>query len=113
MSKSNKLPAGFECLERFVGGWAVFDSMKRWEKRLASTMPEVREFYDVMLPVAEDAMKLLAKKNVEDLTEAERNLYGLSLSFMTVSPAVEIYGSPTLADFAFDHQRMDIRQLIE
>ena len=44
------LPPGFSDLERFVADWCLDSEPERYAKRLASTMDEIQEFYDAIMP---------------------------------------------------------------
>jgi hypothetical protein len=49
MSDHTLLPPGFESLEPFLGYWDRPTTDERWRQRTASTMEEIRRFYDAML----------------------------------------------------------------
>ena len=109
MVDSQLLPAQFGELERFVGTWALSDDMQRWYTRLGSSMGDIRDLYDRMLPRMEEILEFLKEKTVSELTDTERNLYYLAMAFMDIGPAVEIYKSPVHTRTVFDHRRLDIK----
>ena len=55
---AQSLPAPFAGLEPFID-WSLTRERERTEKREASTMEEVREFYDAVFPRMEEIVKHL------------------------------------------------------
>src|SRR5690348_4990614 len=53
------LPSGFESLEPFVADWVLPDAVARMSKRQASTMDEIRRFYDAIIPIGDKALDYL------------------------------------------------------
>ena len=101
---TNRLPAGFESVECLVAEWVLADSNARAAKRQASTMAELQEFYDAMLPIARPAIEYLRAHTLEDLPPEGECLLKLMLSLAEISTAIEWYGSPTVSD-SFDFAR--------
>lgn len=92
------LPAGFESLEPFVADWALADAVARMARRQASSIAEIRAFYDAILPLGEQALDYLRPFPLGALpVEAER-LLKLMLSLAEIAPAVEWYDSPEVAN---------------
>ncbi len=88
------LPAEFADLECYAGQWAIPDGPSRGEKRRASTMEEIRAFYDAMIGRIDAIIAALKRYQPEQMPpEAMRLLY-LLLSLAEVSRAVEQYGTP-------------------
>src|SRR3546814_584924 len=52
------LPAQFAELERFID-WALPSETERYDKRLASTMDELQDFYDTAFPILEKSTDYL------------------------------------------------------
>ena len=50
------LPVEFADLEPFAATWCLAEEPARWEQRLASSMEEMRAFYDACFPRAEAAI---------------------------------------------------------
>lgn len=92
------LPDGFAELEPFVRRWALPSEQARNAERLASSLEEIRSFYDAMLSHMEALGAHLAKFRLGELPDPELNLYHLALSLMEVAPAVEIHSAPDVPD---------------
>ena len=92
------LPAGFEPLEPFIDRWVLPDSRSRSETRRATSFDDIKHFYDAALPLAPEALKVLAAFRLEDLPPAEERLLKLMLALAEVGPAVEWYGQPDVID---------------
>lgn len=101
--KSN-LPNQFKNLEQF-SGWILKNDRARNLKRLASSMPDIRKFYDAMLPQLDSIMEYLNQFPLDGMPEEAQNLCYLTLSLAEVTPAVENFGQPTVPD-AFDSTRL-------
>ena len=87
------LPAPFHDLAPF-SGWALAKESERTGKRLASTMEEIRAFYDAMLPRLEAIVQYLNQFPLDRLPEDAQQLFYLTLSLVEVASAVELYGQP-------------------
>lgn len=92
------LPPGFSDLERFVEGWCLDSEPERYAKRLASTMDEIQEFYDAIMPRAEAAMSCLDALPLHDLPEDALRLLKLLYSLILISFPVEIWRQPAIPD---------------
>ncbi len=86
----HSLPAAFSDLEPFTG-WALARERQRTEKREASTMDEVRAFYDAVFPRMEEIVAHLDGFPLDALPEKEERLFLLTLSLVEVSNLVERY----------------------
>ena len=87
---AQSLPAPFAGLKPFID-WSLTRERERTEKREASTMEEVREFYDAVFPRMEEIVKHLDAFPFDALPEKEYRLYLLTLSLVEVSNLVERY----------------------
>lgn len=87
-----QLPAGFEALEPFVDAWAIHGSANRMQKRLDSSMDDMKRFFEAAFPLAESALAYLDQKPVKELDAPEQNLMNMILSLAHVSLAVEVQG---------------------
>jgi hypothetical protein len=92
------LPAEFADLERFVAAWCLDSEPERYAKRLSSTMEEIQEFYDAVMPRAEAAIQYLEKFPLDDLPEDAWRLLKLLYSLIVMSFAVEIWKQPYIPD---------------
>ena len=86
----HSLPEGFSDLAPFIG-WALERERQRTEKREASTMDEVRAFYDAVFPRMEEIVAHLDAFVLDALPEKEERLFLLTLSLVEVSNLVERY----------------------
>jgi hypothetical protein len=94
------LPSAFAELEPFARIWCLATEAQRWDKRLSSTMAEMREFYDAFFPRLEDAIDYCDKFSLDDMPEDALHLLHLIYSLVLVAMAVEIFGQPKPTDSA-------------
>lgn len=100
---SNLLPGRFEDLEPFID-WALPTERERNNKRIASTMPAIKAFYDAMLPRARAIIAHLENFPVNEMPMHEARLMNLLLSLAEVANAVEIFKQPAVID-GYDSRR--------
>ncbi len=93
----NVLPPEFSDLEPFAA-WAVHGEKARYEKRLASTMDELQEFYDAAFARIDEALAYLERFAVEDLSEEGKRLLWLYCALCTVAFPVEAWRQPRVPD---------------
>lgn len=98
------LPDEFGELEPFVCEWALESEQQRNQKRLVSSMEDLRRFYETMLRHMEAIIAHLSRFKLQDLPQPERRLFRLALSLMEVAPAVETYASPDVPDAIAAHR---------
>ena len=91
------LPAEFADLSRFEA-WALATEPQRYAKRLASTMPEMQEFYDAAFARLEDAIAHIDRYPLDDLPDDARSLMHLMQSLVMVSFPVEVWKQPRVPD---------------
>ena len=84
------LPDGFQDLAPWLD-WALEPERARTEKREASSMAEIRAFYDAVLPRIEEAIRYLEDFRDHDMPAPQRRLYLISLSLVEVANLVELY----------------------
>jgi hypothetical protein len=94
---SNTLPAEFADLEPFAG-WAIPTERARYDKRVSSTMDELKAFYDAAFPRMEDAMSYLEQFEMDALPEDAKHLLWLYCALVTVSFPVEVWRQPRVPD---------------
>ena len=102
------LPSEFSDLERFVQDWCLDSEPERYAKRLASTMDEIQEFYDAVMPRAEDAIRYLEKFPLDDLPEDAWRLLKLLYSLILMSFPVEIWRQPRIPDTSLSQFELKI-----
>ncbi|MDD3651131.1 hypothetical protein [Immundisolibacter sp.] len=88
------LPQEFADLEPLCAVWAIGDEAARNRKRLASSMAELQDFYNALLPRMDAIIQHLNVRPLDSLAPGEQTLLDLALMFMEVAPAVEIYKDP-------------------
>ncbi len=94
------LPAAFAEFEPFTETWCLETETERWNRRLASTMQEMQEFYDAFFPRVEDAIDYCDKFALDELPEDALNLLHLIYSLIMVAMSVEIMHQPAPVDAA-------------
>lgn len=99
-----QLPQKFQHLARF-DAWCLDTERARNRKRLASTMADIREFYDAMLACVDDALEYLNGFPLEGMPAPERNLLNLTLSLAEVANAVELFKTQPGVIDGFDMER--------
>ncbi len=92
------LPQQFATLERFAPTWCLPDANDRYERRLASTMADLTEFYDAATALGEEAMRYLGGVPMDELDEQSTNLMWLMCSLSAVSFAVDVFRQPTVPE---------------
>ena len=92
------LPPGFSDLEPFVADWCLDSEPERYAKRLSSTMEEIQQFYDAIMPRVPAAIACLEKFPLDALPEDAWRLLKLLYSLILISFAVEIWKQPYVPD---------------
>ena len=96
------LPARFADLERFAERWSCGDINERYRRREASTMAELTEFYEAVVPRGEEILGYLQGFSMDDLPDAECNLMWLMASLSAVSFAVARLPAASVTDAVTD-----------
>ncbi|MDG2304749.1 MAG: hypothetical protein P8R42_08855 [Candidatus Binatia bacterium] len=94
---ANVFPAEFADLEPYAA-WAVQGETARYEKRVASTMEELQEFYDVAFTRIDEALEYLERFEVSALSEEGKRLLWLYCALTTVAFPVEAWRQPRVPD---------------
>jgi hypothetical protein len=92
------LPSEFSDLEPFAEKWCLATETERWSERLASSMEELRAFYDAMLSRVQDAMTFCDKFPLDAMPDDAVHLLRLLYSFVIVSFPVELWGQQWVPD---------------
>ena len=96
------LPVGFSDLEPWAEIWSLRSESERNRKHQASSMREIKSFYDAILPRLDDILEYLrlleADGRPKSISEESKNLYYLSLSLADVSQSVEVHGQVGVVD---------------
>ncbi|MEB3061837.1 MULTISPECIES: hypothetical protein [Mycolicibacter] len=91
------LPADFADLQPHEA-WDLATEPERYAKRLASTMPEMQEFYDAAMPRLEDAITYMDKFDLNDLPDDARSLMHVMQSLVMVSFPIEAWKQARVPD---------------
>ena len=94
------LPSAFADLEHYAQTWCLPTETERWNQRLASSMPQMHEFYDAFFPRVEEAIDYCDKFALDDLPDDALNLLHLIYSLIIVAMSVEIMHQPAPVDAA-------------
>ncbi len=94
------LPSAFTELEHFARAWCLPTEAERWNQRMASSLAEMREFYDAFFPRLEEAIDYCDKFPLDDIPDDAAHLLQLIYSLVMVAMAVEIFGQPKPTDSA-------------
>ena len=105
MDTDASLPSGFESVQPFVARWVLPDAVARMAKRQSSSMPEIRCFYDAMLPLGAQALDYLRGFQLGSLPPQAERLLKLMLALAEIAPAVEWYNDARVED-GFDVARI-------
>ena len=84
------LPEAFEDLAPWLD-WALEPERARTAKKVASSMEELRAFYDAVMPRMEEIIAYLDSIPSDDRPAPAHRLYLLTLSLIEVSNLVELY----------------------
>lgn len=91
------LPADFADLQPYAD-WDLATEPERYAKRLASTMPQMQEFYDAAMPRLEDAITYLDKFDLGDLPDEAKALMHVMQSLVMVSFPIEAWKQARVPD---------------
>lgn len=98
------LPAEFADLGPFTG-WAETTPDARQSRRRNATRPELKAFYDAMIPRLQDILAAVDAHPLGALPVNLRPLYNMALALAEIAPHIELYGGNPAVPFAFDESR--------
>ncbi len=84
------LPEAFKDLAPWLD-WALEPERARTAKKVASSMEELRAFYDAVMPRMEEIIAYLDSVPSDDRSAPAHRLYLLTLSLVEVANLVELY----------------------
>jgi hypothetical protein len=93
-----QLPTEFADLEPFALRWCLATERERYAQRLASSMAEMKAFYDAMFPRVDAALAHCDRFPLDELPDDAARLLRLVHSFVMVSFPVEVWGRPRIPD---------------
>ncbi len=92
------LPPEFSGLEPWAASWCLATEPERWARRLASSMEELRAFYEGFFPRAEEAIAWCDRFPLDDMPADAERLLQLLHSLLMVSYAVEVWKQPEVVN---------------
>jgi hypothetical protein len=101
-------PLDFSALEPCVAAWALPTLRQRRQRRLTSTLDELRKFHAAMLPHLESIIEFLNEFPVDDIPLEHRPLAWLALAMCEVDDPVSKWRSVTL-DEALDPRKFTLK----
>ena len=107
MSTNAMLPEAFADLEKFAETWSLPTQAARHGRRVSTAMQDLEDFYQTILPRMDAIAEHLNRFPLEELSASAQNLLNLSLSFIEVSLAVELFHEPDDSR-ALPHGRYEI-----
>mgnify|MGYP003340016106 CR=1 FL=1 len=105
------LPAGFSDLERFVAEWALPNEKERYLKLHASTLPQLKAFYDAMLPRMDAVMEFLKTQPVEGMAPDAQALFHLAMTFSETAHPLDLGWKDVDFPSAFAWDRLEFRSV--
>jgi hypothetical protein len=102
-------PEAFRDLEKW-SAWSLATEQERSDKRQASTMTEIKAFYDAMLTRTEEILTYVEQFSLEQMPADAQRLFYLTLSLAEVAPAVELFGQPNVVD-GYDIKRFAMQRM--
>ena len=94
---SKPLPDEFTHLQSLADDWALPTFAARYAKRTSVEMTELQQCYDALLPAMPAIMEFLNQYPYDQQRPVPvENLMQLAMSFMDISPAVELFFQPTV-----------------
>ncbi len=91
------LPAEFQDLDKY-SDWCLETETERYDKRLASSMAELQDFYDVAMPRLQAMKDYLDTFPLDDLPEDATRLMWLCYSLVNVSFPIECWRQARVPD---------------
>ncbi len=107
IKEENILPLQFSDLEPFAHKWAVEPLSRRQQTRLASTLEELKEFYNAIMAHGDDAIVYLNSFDLDRMPREAKSMLNLMLSLMEVAHSVELWKRVDQPD-AFPFERVKL-----
>lgn len=96
MTATIAFPPGFEHLREFED-WVLFTDAERVEKQVTTSVEELAEFYEGMLPHIAAIHDHLENVAVDDIADEDRTLLCLGVMFIEIANGVEYYSPESTA----------------
>ena len=108
---TTRLPAGFEDLERFVPEWTLETEQARFEKLHAVPYPELRAFYEAVLPRLPAMLDHLRTHKLSALPGDAKTLFDLAMTFVETSHPMDLKWGATDFPGAYRWQAIEFRSI--
>lgn len=92
------LPDQFAELEPFAQRWCLATEAERWARRQASSIDEMQQLYEAVVPRYEELLTFIDRYPLDDLPDQARALLHLAESFVMVSFPVEVWNGSRIPD---------------
>ena len=102
-------PPEFAALQRYIDTWGLPTIEQRTGRRLQSTLAELREFHDAVLPHLPAIIEFLNRFPVENIPQEFQPLAWTALSMIEVDDSINKWRSVTLDD-ALDPRRFTFKK---
>ena len=102
------LPAAFADLEPWRD-WARTTPDARQARRLAASRPELKAFYEAMMPRLQDILEAVDAYPLGGLPSDLRPLFNMALALAEIAPHIELYGGSPGVPYAFEESRFIAR----
>lgn len=87
---TNRLPAGFQDLEPYVGAWAIDNEKDRYLKLHRAQIEDVRTFYNAVFARIDDIIDRLNQTPLAAFSEEEKTLMNLAMTFAETAHPVDL-----------------------
>lgn len=98
----------FQTLEPFVQEWGLPTREARLEKRLTTTIEDLRAFYEAMTPHLQGVIAFLDQWPLDKIPEEHRRLADTALMLCEIDNPVNKWRSNTLSD-GVDPRRLEVK----
>ena len=100
------LPDPFSELEPFAAEWALSNEEDRFRKQMVTSIESLREFYDAMVPRAEEIADYLNALDLKALPDDARTLFHMLITFVESAHPIELNWKTTDIEDAFAPERL-------
>ena len=109
MTTERPLPPRFTDLAPFVAAWALPNERARFEKLHASSLADLKPFYDAMLPRMDAVLDYLDQYEVGHMPDGAQTLFELAMTFAETAHPLDLKWSGVDFDDACPWQRFEFR----
>jgi hypothetical protein len=99
----------FKALEPFIAIWGLPTLEQRRERRINSTLDELRQFHDAVIPRLEEIVAFLNQFPVDRIPEAHKTLSYMTLALCEIDDPVNKWHSVILEE-ALDPRRFTVKK---